>query len=37
MNLLIVKMMVCICAGDEIIIFTELLPKYMMKMPTENK
>lgn len=37
MNLLIVKMMFCIYAGNKIIAFIELLPKCTMKMRTEKK
>lgn len=37
MNLLIVKMMFCIGAGDKNITFIELLSKCTMKMPTEKK
>lgn len=37
MNLLIAKMMFCICAGDKIIIFIEPLSNCTMKMPTEKK
>jgi len=37
MNLLIVKMRFCICAGDKIITVTELLPKYTIKMPTRKQ
>ena len=37
MNLLIVKMMFCICAGNKIITLIEQLPKCTTKMPTEKK
>lgn len=37
MNLLIVEMMFCICSGDKIITFIELLPKCTMKMPAQKK
>lgn len=37
MNLLIVKMMFCICTGDKKITFIELLPKCSTKMPTKKK
>lgn len=36
MNLLLVKMMFCVCAGDKMIIFIELLSKCTTKMTIEK-